>query len=190
VSCITIFIAGTSAIAETDIKKVIALSTLSQLGVIMSALALGYPLFAFFHLLTHALFKALLFITAGSLINFNYHSQDLRITGNFSSYAPLTLTASFAANLALIGAPFLAGFFSKDIIIELSFNDVYNMLPLILIVVSTITTSIYSIRFLSVVALTSPIHPPLNSISDKLNQLVNPQFIMSIMAVRGGAFIA
>jgi NADH-ubiquinone oxidoreductase chain 5 len=82
VATLTIFIAGLRAIFESDLKKVIALSTLRQLGVIMAALGLGLVSLAFFHLLTHALFKALLFLCAGNIIHQSQNNQDLRTIGN------------------------------------------------------------------------------------------------------------
>jgi NADH-ubiquinone oxidoreductase chain 5 len=140
--------AGLSAIAECDIKKIIALSTLRQLGVIMARLGLNFPLLAFFHLITHALFKALLFLCAGSLIHLHHHSQDLRYIGNLTKQIPLTTSCLLTANIALCGSPFLAGFYSKDIIIEstLYFNN--NSIIITLLILATILTAAYSVRFI------------------------------------------
>merc|ERR1711893_215192 len=108
VGAVTRFFAGLRAIVEYDLKKIIALSTLSQLGYIMIGIGLGSPDLAFFHLITHAMFKALLFICAGTLIHFHHHSQDLRRVGNLTSQIPLTTTCLITANAALCGFPFLA----------------------------------------------------------------------------------
>ena len=87
----------------------------------MIRLAIGYPNLAFFHLITHALFKALLFICAGSIIHFHDHGQDLRTVGGLTNQLPLTIASLLIANLSLCGIPFLAGFYSKDLILELAF---------------------------------------------------------------------
>merc|ERR1719347_256241 len=123
---LTMFMAGLGANFETDLKKIIALSTLSQLGVIMRVLALGFPDLAFFHLLAHALFKALLFICAGSIIHRVKDYQDIRIMGGLVYHIPLTSICINLANLALCGTPFLAGFYSKDIILEVAFISSIN----------------------------------------------------------------
>ena len=120
VATVTILIAGLSALTECDLKKVIALSTLRQLGVIIARLGLGAPNLAFFHLITHALFKALLFICAGAIIHFSYHRQDLRNVGNLAPQLPITISALLIANISLCGLPFLSGFYSKDLILETS----------------------------------------------------------------------
>ena len=114
VSVSTLFMAGIRASYEFDIKKVIALSTLSQLGVIIISLAFFIPYLALFHLYTHALFKAMLFLCAGIIIHNNKNTQDLRILGNLWKDIPLTIRCLNIANLALCGAPFLRGFYSKD----------------------------------------------------------------------------
>jgi NADH-ubiquinone oxidoreductase chain 5 len=119
ISSFTILIAGIAAINELDLKKIIALSTLSQLGVIISALALGLPNLALFHLMTHALFKALLFVCAGSLIHINSHNQDLRTAGIILPQIPSISSTFLISNIALCGLPFLAAFYSKDIILEI-----------------------------------------------------------------------
>lgn len=146
ISCITIFIAGLSAIFECDIKKVVALSTLRQLGVIMSAIGLGFPVLAFFHLITHALFKALLFVCVGSFIHLHIHRQDIRFMGNLIHQIPLTCCCLNIANMALCGLPFLSGFYSKDLIIEVRLFYNYNFIIILLFVFSTILTSCYSLR--------------------------------------------
>merc|ERR1711909_14752 len=86
---VTRFFAGIAAIAELDLKKIIALSTLSQLGLIIMSIGLGYPALALFHLITHAMFKALLFVCGGILIHFHGHAQDLRRIGNIGSQLPV-----------------------------------------------------------------------------------------------------
>lgn len=145
---LTIFMAGLSAITECDLKKIIALSTLSQLGVIMARLALGYPKLAFFHLITHALFKALLFICAGSIIHFHHHGQDLRTVGNLTNQLPLTIAAILVANMSLCAAPFLSGFYSKDLILELSVFNPLNYIIIFLFFRATICTAAYSLRLI------------------------------------------
>jgi NADH-ubiquinone oxidoreductase chain 5 len=143
----TILIAGLSATTECDIKKIIALSTLSQLGIIITSIGLNIPTLAFFHILTHALFKALLFICAGSFINQHLHSQDLRWMGNLSNQIPVASSCITIANIALCGFPFIAGFYSKDLIIESAIN-MPNNFPLLLIALFSLgLTSFYSIRF-------------------------------------------
>lgn len=146
-STMTILIAGVAASIETDLKKIIALSTLSQLGVIIASLGLGLQLLALFHLMTHALFKALLFICAGRLIHFHDHRQDLRTTGNLSLSNPITTSCITTANLALCGAPFLAGFYSKDLILELSSFNSTNATILLIFFIATGLTAAYSVRF-------------------------------------------
>ena len=118
ISRITILIAGTSAIVEIDIKKVIALSTLSNLGIIVGSLSLGLPYLAFFHLITHAIFKALLFICAGYFIDFFFHRQDVRFLGDVFFRLPSISSRFIIANMSLCGFPFLSGFYSKDLILE------------------------------------------------------------------------
>lgn len=131
---------------EYDLKKIIALSTLRQLGVILRILALGYTTLAFFHLLTHALFKALLFMCAGSIIHRVNGYQDIRFIGNLVDFIPLTVAYMTTANLALCGFPFLAGFYSKDLILETAFISPLNFVVLILYLVRTGLTVIYTLR--------------------------------------------
>jgi len=143
----TILIAGLRATTECDIKKIIALSTLRQLGIIITRLGLNMPQLAYFHILTHALFKALLFVCAGRFINSHLHAQDLRWMGNLANQIPVASSCITLANLALCGFPFIAGFYSKDLIIESAINIDNNILIVSLSLFRIGLTSFYSIRF-------------------------------------------
>jgi NADH-ubiquinone oxidoreductase chain 5 len=145
---LTIFIAGLGANYEFDLKKIIALSTLRQLGLIIRILSLGFPILAFFHLLTHALFKALLFICAGVVIHSIKNFQDIRYIGGLIFQLPITILYFNLSNLALCGTPFLAGFYSKDLILEiLSFIN-FNFFIYVLFFFSTGLTVCYSLRLM------------------------------------------
>nr|ASM82677.1 NADH dehydrogenase subunit 5 [Rhombodera latipronotum]ASY98644.1 NADH dehydrogenase subunit 5 [Rhombodera valida] len=146
ISILTMFMSGLGANFEYDLKKIIALSTLSQLGLMMSILSLGFADLAFFHLLTHALFKALLFMCAGMVIHNMKNFQDIRFMGNLSIFMPLTSTCFMVSNFALCGMPFLAGFYSKDMILELVSMSNLNMFMYFLYFFSTGLTVCYSFR--------------------------------------------
>nr|YP_010371615.1 NADH dehydrogenase subunit 5 [Sphegina sp.]UOW81243.1 NADH dehydrogenase subunit 5 [Sphegina sp.] len=145
-SGLTMFMSGLGANFEFDLKKIIALSTLSQLGLMMMILSMGFYKLAFFHLLTHAVFKALLFMCAGAIIHNMNNSQDLRLMGGLSLYMPLTSSCFNVANLALCGMPFLAGFYSKDLILEVVSLSMMNMFIYFLFFFSTGLTVCYSLR--------------------------------------------
>lgn len=115
VGCLTIFFSGLSAIAETDLKKVVALSTLSQLGLIVSSFGVGASIIAFFHLLTHAFMKALLFMSVGNIIHFVNSYQDSRVSSLNIITIPFTGILYIIPNISLSGIPFIAGFYSKDL---------------------------------------------------------------------------
>jgi len=140
------FIAGLGANFEFDLKKIIALSTLRQLGLIIRILSIGYYKLAFFHLLTHALFKALLFICAGAIIHNINNSQDIRFIGGLTLFIPFTSSCFNVANLALCGMPFLAGFYSKDLILEVVSLSYINIFSFFLYFFSTGLTVCYSLR--------------------------------------------
>lgn len=185
----TIIISGLAALLENDIKKIIALSTLRQLGVITTSLALGLPNIAFFHLITHALFKALLFICAGVIINFHLHRQDLRSIGGIFSKLPLTCAAAVVANLSLCGAPFLAGFYSKDRIIERILFSNFNLTSAALFLLAVTITTIYSFRFLNILFTQPPILPPRALINDTTSAKLPLLLIGSLAVIRGAAVI-
>ena len=149
----TMLLAGVRALFETDIKKIVALSTLSQLGLIMRALGVSLSTVAIFHLLTHAYFKALLFITVGNLIHLTDSFQDSRKTGREPAIATPTLIFRLVANFSLIGLPFMAGFYSKDLIMEAPSVRGYPVGVSVPFFVATALTAAYTVRFLvSIVA--------------------------------------
>jgi NADH-quinone oxidoreductase subunit L len=115
---ITALFMGLVGIVQNDIKRVVAYSTLSQLGYMTVALGASAYSVAIFHLMTHAFFKALLFLGAGSVIIALHHKQDMREMGGLAKYMPITAATAWVGSLALIGFPFFSGFFSKDLIIE------------------------------------------------------------------------
>jgi len=146
IGVITCLMASLSAIYENDLKKVVALSTLSQLGVMIIALGLGLPILAFFHLITHALFKALLFVCAGTIIHNSMNNQDIRLIGNVWFSMPVTCTALNAANLALCGFPFMAGFYSKDAIVESFMVSRFPVTTRVFIFLRVCLTGAYRVR--------------------------------------------
>ena len=148
VAGLTIFISGLGANFEFDLKKIIALSTLRQLGLIIIILSIGFYKLAFFHLLTHAIFKALLFICAGAIIHNICNSQDIRTIGGLCLSIPITSTFFNTANLALCGIPFLAGFYSKDLILEIVSFSYINFFIFFIYFFSTGLTVRYTIRLI------------------------------------------
>jgi len=185
ISTLTIFIAGFSALFECDIKKIVALSTLSQLGVIIASIGLGLVDLAFFHLITHALFKALLFVCVGKLIHLHHHSQDLRSMGNLFNQLPFTLACLNIANLSLCGIPFLSGFYSKDLIIEISIYNFNNLFILFFFILATIITSSYSVR-LSITGLFSM---GINITAQYTEDSNKDSFISILFLSLGGIFV-
>ncbi len=124
IGAITALFMGFLGVIQNDIKRVVAYSTLSQLGYMTVALGASAYSVAIFHLMTHAFFKALLFLAAGSVIIGMHHDQDIRNMGGLRKYMPITWITSLIGSLALIGTPFLSGFYSKDSIIEaVKFSD-------------------------------------------------------------------
>jgi NADH-ubiquinone oxidoreductase chain 5 len=142
----TTFIASRRAMFEIDLKKVVALSTLGQLGLIISAIGAGLPLLAYFHIIVHALFKALLFICRGKVIHITDGFQDLRFIGSISHNLSYTIININLANLALCGIPFLAGFYSKDGIIEKFLRSDRNLFNYIIYIFVVGLSTVYSLR--------------------------------------------
>merc|ERR1711997_843529 len=146
IGIITIIIAGMTAIIEIDMKKIIALSTLRQLGIIILTLGIGNPILSFFHLLSHAFFKAILFMCAGIVIHNMKDYQDIRKIGISYNNLNFCISIIIIANIRLCGLPFLRGFYSKDLIIEILIIKGKNLFLFFFIMIGTMLTVIYSCR--------------------------------------------
>jgi NADH-quinone oxidoreductase subunit L len=148
IGAITALFMGFLGVIQNDIKRVVAYSTLSQLGYMTVALGASAYSVAIFHLMTHAFFKALLFLGAGSVIMGMHHDQDIRNMGNLKKYMPVTWITSLIGSLALIGTPFLSGFYSKDSIIEAAkFSTITGSgFAYFAVLVGVFVTAFYSFR--------------------------------------------
>nr|YP_009643500.1 NADH dehydrogenase subunit 5 [Dindymus rubiginosus]APO08942.1 NADH dehydrogenase subunit 5 [Dindymus rubiginosus] len=146
ISVLTMFMSGLGASFEFDLKKIIALSTLSQLGLMMSILFMGDCNVSFFHLLTHAFFKALLFLCAGLIIHCMNDSQDIRFMGGLVNHFPYTLAGFCVANLSLCGFPFMSGFYSKDLSVEILQMNYFNGFIYLIFMISIGLTVLYTFR--------------------------------------------
>ena len=144
----TAFFTGLIGIVQNDIKRVVAYSTLSQLGYMTVALGVSAYSAGIFHLMTHAFFKALLFLAAGSVIIGMHHDQDIRNMGGLKKYMPITYWTSLLGSLALIGFPGFSGFFSKDAIIEaVHFSDIAGSgYAYVMVLMGVFVTALYSFR--------------------------------------------
>nr|QLY90247.1 NADH dehydrogenase subunit 5 [Fannia armata] len=189
-SGLTMFMAGLGANYEFDLKKIIALSTLSQLGLMMSILSMGFYKLAFFHLLTHALFKALLFMCAGAIIHNMNNSQDIRLMGSLSLMMPLTSSCFNVANLALCGMPFLAGFYSKDLILEMVSLSYINMFSFFLYFFSTGLTVCYSFRLVFYTMTGDSNFSSLNVLNDESWVMLKSMLGLLILSIFGGSMLS
>nr|ADW41345.1 NADH dehydrogenase subunit 5 [Drosophila robusta] len=188
-SGLTMFMAGLGANYEFDLKKIIALSTLSQLGLMMSILSMGFYKLAMFHLLTHALFKALLFMCAGAIIHNMNNSQDIRLMGGLSIHMPLTSACFNISNLALCGMPFLAGFYSKDMILEIVMISNINIFSFFLYFFSTGLTVCYSFR-LVYYTMTGDLNcSSLNMLNDEGWVMLRGMLGLLFMSIVGGSLL-
>ena len=156
IGALTAFFGATTGFFFHDLKRVIAFSTCSQLGYMMLACGLERFNVAFFHLVTHAFFKALLFLTAGAIIHSMFDEQDIRKFGSSLKYLPLTYICFLIGSLNLIGFPFLSGFFSKDLLLELVYSSFSSIgfFCYLLGVLSIFFTAAYSTRVLLLIFLT------------------------------------
>nr|WDV10596.1 NADH dehydrogenase subunit 5 [Bhutanitis thaidina] len=188
-SGLTMFMAGISANYEFDLKKIIALSTLSQLGLMMSILSMGLADLAFFHLLTHAMFKALLFMCAGMIIHMMSDIQDIRFMGGLSLYIPLTSLCLNISNLALCGIPFLAGFYSKDLILEMVSMSNLNLMIFLLYYISTGLTLYYTIRMMMYLMVNDYNLMVIYKLYDEDYVMLKSMFLMLFMSLTVGSFL-
>nr|YP_010042761.1 NADH dehydrogenase subunit 5 [Iconaster longimanus]QPC56404.1 NADH dehydrogenase subunit 5 [Iconaster longimanus] len=183
---LTATFAATTAISQHDIKKIIAYSTTSQLGLMMIAIGLNQPNIALFHICTHAFFKAMLFLSSGSIIHSLNDEQDIRKMGGLHLLLPNTSACITLGNLALSGIPFLSGFYSKDLILEIGLTSLSNFTSVILSLLATLLTAAYSLRITFFCFLNNSSFSPLNPTNEENPNLTNALNRLAIGTILSG----
>lgn len=194
IGALTALIAATTGLFQNDLKRVIAYSTISQIGYLFIAVGLSQYSTALFHLVNHAFFKSLLFLAAGGVIHAIYDQQDIRRLGGLISLLPFTYISILIGSLSLIALPFLTGFYSKDLILELSYASTLNnykldgTLVFYIGSISAIFTAFYSTRLLSIVFIGYPNSSKIDykNVHEVSNNMGIPLFILSLISIAFG----
>src|SRR6267154_1788357 len=187
VGATTAFFAATCGLVQNDLKRIIAFSTISQLGYMVMAVGLSQHNVALMHVVNHAFFKALLFLGAGAVIHSFADEQDVRRFGGLIKFLPFTYTAMLVGSLSLLATPWLTGFYSKDLIIELAYGQ-YSFTGIYAYILGSLTaglTAFYSFRLISLVFLTVPNgikNVYLNSHESNLAVII-PLFVLALFSI-------
>lgn len=183
----TAFFAATCGLVQNDLKRIIAFSTISQLGYMVMAVGLSQYNVALMHVINHAFFKALLFLGAGAVIHSFSDQQDIRRLGGLIKFLPFTYTAMLVGSLSLLATPWLTGFYSKDLIIELAYGQ-YSFSGIYAFILGSITaglTAFYSFRLICLVFLTVPNGPKQSYLNahEANNKVIIPLFILALFSI-------